>query len=241
MKKLISTLIAVAISCLFSFADEQNDCSTVYVGGIPILLPAPKGYFRIDGKSERIDSILRASVGKDVRPVAWYGSEVALAETLAGKMSADRGINFQALTGTLIEKTTIPESKFQSFKKDVIQDSNGFVDDVEKKNMEAAGSEAMSILLRKVANVRVGEMIPLGVYDESPESISYSFLMKMESLSADGKSKVSTVFVGAHSYVLLRGHLIDLSCGTNYHNPPEITSVRNLLKKWKDSIVLLNK
>ena len=239
MKTIISLIFAITGFCLSS-SGRADDTSTVSVGGTVIILPTPTGYYRVDGKNEHIDAVFRASVGANVRPLAWYGSDVALAETLAGRMSADRGINFQALTGTLIEKVTVSESKFQSLKRDVIEDSKSLVGELDKRDMEAAGSQAMSLLLKKAAAMRVGEMIPLGVYDESPESVSYSFLMKLTSLSADGTSKVSTIFVGAQSHVLLRGHLIQLSCGTNYHKPDEIALVRELLKRWKDSIIQAN-
>ena len=218
---------------------SQDDVSTVYVGGTPILLPTPKGYYRIDGKNEKIDAILRASVGKNVRPLAWFGSKVALAETISGKMSPDQGVSFQALTGTLIENVTVSPSKFQSLKQDVIKDSKAFVEGFDKDYGETAGSEAMSLLLGKAASLRIGETIPLGVFDESPDSVSYSFLMKLNSVSADGKSKLTSIFVSAQSHVLLRGRLIQLGCSTNYHNPSDISLVRDLLKQWKDSVVQL--
>ena len=246
MKNTLS-LVAIMCSCIVFSADSQDDVSTVYVGGTPMLLPTPKGYYRIDGKNEKVDTAFRASVGKDVRPLAWYGSEVALAEALSGRMplsvklSTVQRVNFQALTGTLIEKISVSQTKFQSIKQNVVKDSKAFVDGFDPREMGAAGSEAMSIMLRKAVSLRVGEMISLGVFDESPESVSYCYLMKAEFPGADARRPVSTVLVGALSSVLLRDHLIQLGCGTTYQNPSDISLVRDLLKRWKDAVVIANR
>lgn len=243
MKVLAKTVGVFGVTVCFvavCMNQAKAQTSTVHIGDTPIALPTPEGYYRIDGKHERVDSILRTSVGKNSRPLAWYGSEIALAETLSGKMSPDRGANFQALTTTLGEKVNITEEQFIRVKKNV-KNSNAFVEGLDKTDMERAGSDAMSILTRKTAQMKVGEMISLGVFDETPESISYSFVMKIASVSPDGKTKISSVFIGAHSSVLIHNRLILLSCGTVFHNGAEIESLRNKLKQWKDATVLLNK
>ena len=204
-------------------------------------LPTPQGYYRIDGKNDKIDSILRASVGAGVRLIVCYGSEVALAETLSGKMSSNQGMNFQAGIGTRLEKISVPLEKFKKLKAQISEDSKAFVEGLNKQQMEQTGSKAMSILRSKTVEMKVGEMVSLGVDNETEESISFSSLMKLEATAPDSTNKVSTVFVLAQSIIWVRNRVITLTCTTAFSTGPDIESARKNLKEWKDSLLLLNR
>ena len=180
-------------------------------------------------------------MGQDVRLIAWYASEGALAQTLSGNIPDLQGVNFQAHVGTLLEKVTVTPEKFKSIKTDLVPDTKGFAEEIRASGVEGSVSEAASMLLRKEPKMKVGELISLGVFDETPESISFCLLMKSEFTAPDTTHKMSVVNVLAQSHILVRNHLISVSCGTVFSKASDIELVRKNVKDWKDSILLSNK
>src|SRR5580765_3756362 len=173
-------LITGVFIVVLSACEAAEKDEALQVGDAKIILPAPNGCYRIDGKNDKVDSVLRAAVGDGVRLIAAYGSEIALAEALSGRMSSTQGVSFQAIIGTRVERITVTSEKFKKVKAATLADSKAFIEGLSKSEMARAGSEAMAILQKRATEIKVGETISLGVYDETEESISYALLMKME-------------------------------------------------------------
>jgi len=107
-------LVFLAFALLTSRAQVQTP--TVSVGDATITLPTPKGYYRIDGKDSKVDSVLRATMTEDVSLIAWYGSEAALAEALSGRAPSFEGANFQVIAGKRLQRITLTPEQFKNIK-----------------------------------------------------------------------------------------------------------------------------
>jgi hypothetical protein len=231
-------ILLSSVSMSLSEAAEQN--CTIRLGDASVILSCPKGHYRVDGRSSRLDSFLKATVGEGVRLLSWYGSEIALAEALTDKSFTLPGLNYQACIGKRLESLNITPEQFKRIKSSILKDTKPFVEDVSRERMDAAGSKAMSVIHGKASEMKVGEIVSLGVDEDAEESVSYSTLIKVH-WGANSNSMQSTVIVQGVSQILVQNRLISLTSGKEYSTAADIELVRKAVRDWKNSILILNK
>lgn len=255
MLKILLSLFVVIAPLTKSLAQEKIDWDAlaaqhggvlsdqVKIGNATIALTVPRdpdtpdkvAYYRIDGKNPKIDPVLQASVGKDSRLLAWYGTQAALTATLAGTMPPDSGISLCAMIPRVGERVEITPQKFEEFKNESISNRAATIEGVDPKKIGQVSDEAMRLLGAKISNAKIGQPISLGVFDQGPNHVSYSMVMKVES---GGTSQVLTI---SQSALLIKNHVILLNGTLAYHGAVDLERLQNTLRDWSDWVVRANK
>src|SRR3954465_14108891 len=81
---LILAAVCAFIAVPITLAEIADD-TTVSVGGTTIVLPAPAGFFRYDGKSAKADAVNQQTIAPTNRLLASFGTEETVAEVIAGR------------------------------------------------------------------------------------------------------------------------------------------------------------
>jgi hypothetical protein len=223
--------------------ESPNSADAFDIGGSTILLPAPEGFFRYDGKSAKVDQCQQSIAGAD-RLVATFSSESDLGDVLSDAFPALKRY-FLVTSVRKVEGYKVTPILFADLKKIL----RGEIDSLVTKNqrtvalapLEADASKALSKAVQSPVDVKVGELIPLGVFDETPESICFSAFGKIRYDVRQGEhSQVDRVCIVAGSEINVRQRVVTLTCCSTYNSELDIEWVRTQLKKWRDAVVAAN-
>ena len=219
----------------------RGETVTVYVANIPIALPAPEGFFRCDGKSTKVDRMQQSLIGASNRLLASFGSEDDLAQTLKDTYpKLER--NFNAQSVKKFEEVSVTSAGFTDLKTTL----RTSMDSTRQKlgdmfaEIESSASSTLSKDLQTRTDLKVGEMIPLGVFDETPDSISFSMLTKYRLTAEDRGKPVEGVSIVAACALNLRNRVINLYCTSDYRDKRDIEWARSNVKKWRDEVLAMN-
>lgn len=216
-----------------SLAAPSPKLATVSVGGKSIILPPPEGFFRYDGKLASVDKMEQSVVPEGSRLLGSYGSEVDLADVLRGHLpKLER--HFFASSDSSLELNVATLSYFQAFKPGVrqmvamepTQFYRDIVNDVENR------IRYTGILV----NVKIGDLVQLGIFDDTENSLCFSALSKVQVL----KPSESDVTIGAICYIRVKERLFTLTVTAQYHGKADIEWARRSIQKWRDAILKAN-
>ena len=107
------------------------------------------------------------------------------------------------------------------------------------EEVERRGSSVVRMSPR-FTELKIGEMIPLGVFEETKDSICFSALVRTEITPSNGKEKLKSVAVSAVSLTKVREHLVSLGCGAMYHDKADIEWARRNVQLWRDKVLGAN-
>ena len=174
----MNRLIVIAIVFLFAGQVTHSQIPTVSVGGIPIALPAPDGFFRYDGKSVKVDRFEQSFLDKNGRFLAMFGSEEVLADVLSEHIPKP-GRRFSAQADTNLEVLAITPTYFAELKPEIRKSfaTNPEILSEAVKELESGAASALP-QFGILGKLKIGELISLGVFDETKESLCFSFLAK---------------------------------------------------------------
>lgn len=220
---------------------EGAPSEKLQVGGISVRLPAPKGNIRVDGKDPALDALLKASIPSSSRALAIFASEETLAATLAGNQSMN-DVEYFALVIRSFEYRYCTEENFELVKTSTRQQSDAikkeFGPRIEK--LERDFSKRMLEELDVRAKVKTLDVIPLGVIDESPESISTAMLRR-RTIKVEGEAEVESFLLINTCIVNVRGKLINLMRAEKYVSPKDLEFSRDAIKAWRELVLSENK
>jgi len=220
--------IPLAATCLFLAAQIANAENTIVsVGGTAIALPSPKGFFRYDGKSAKVDAFDQQAAGAGNRILAEFGSDETLAEVLAGRFP-NNDLNFNALCTRSVESLAFTPAVFDQFKPvlrriAVSQIDRNVVKDIETNVSVAIGS-----------SLKMGEAVPLGVFDETPDSVCFSILVKAQGRIGE------LVMITACSTVRVNNRVLSLYATAPYRGKSDIEWARRSVQRWRDAVLKAN-
>jgi hypothetical protein len=225
-----ATFIALLSAvCLFPAARIASaELTTVSVGGTSIALPSPEGFFRYDGKSAKVDASNQQAAPAGNRLVADFGSEEALAEVLADRFpKIERNFNVQ--TTRNIESLAFTPTVFDQMKsvlRGMVASQTQYRDVV--KDIETNVSAAIG------SRFTLGDAIPLGIFDETSDSLSFSVLMKAQTASGNN------VLIAACSVVRVNNRVVSLYATSLYRNKFDIEWARRSVQRWRDAVLAAN-
>lgn len=220
---------------------ESPPSEKVQVGGISVRLPAPKGNIRVDGKDLALDALLKASIPPSNRALAIFASEETLAAMLAGNQSMN-DIEYLALVIRSFEYRYCTEENFEIVK----AGTRRLSDDIKKgmgprfEKLERDLSKRILEELDVRAKVKTLEVIPLGVIDESPESISTA-LLRRRKIKFEGEAEVESFLLINTCILNVRGKLINLVRAEKYVSPKDLELSRDGIKAWRELVLSENK
>lgn len=90
------------------------------------------------------------------------------------------------------------------------------------------------------AKVKTLDVIPLGVIDESPESISTAMLRR-RTIKVEGEAEVESFLLINTCIVNVRGKLINLMRAEKYVSPKDLEFSRDAIKAWRELVLSENK
>jgi hypothetical protein len=218
-----------------------GEMSTVNVGDTSIALPAPEGFFRYDGRSKKVDQMQQGSLTAGNRLLASFGSEDDLAQTLADTYpKLER--NFNAQSVKKLEEVSIFPDRFNDLKSAIRTQMDSVRQKLGDKIAEIENN--MSLNLSKEfqtgTDFKLGDMILLGVFDETPNSISFSMLTKYRLTAAKLEESIEGVSTVAATALNLHNRVIYLYCTSICKDKRDIDWARNNVKKWRDNILAAN-
>lgn len=241
---MVRQLISAGAILILAATATASDVVTVDVGGVAIRIPAPEGFYRIDGRNAEYDNVLQASLSRLDRRLAMFGSEVDLADLLSGRWPTREGGNlaFDAQVSRAMERIAISRHEFQGLKREQKEQLGAQLASPEMqriiREIESGSTNALSDSLDSNMQIAIGDLIPLGVFDETPESLLFAVLMT----ASVGGTDIDYQFVGvtAGATVHIRDRVIYLYSSSKYQGADDLGSVRDSLRKWRDDVVRAN-
>ena len=211
------------------------------VGGTPIRLPEPIGFFRCDGKTNEFDQLQRSFIPASNRLLAAFGSEDDLAQILTGALPALER-NFTAQSSNSYDSDNISSSGFNQLKKGMrsqLDEGREKMRDV-LASIENSGSSSISTAVDSSTIFKFGDMVMLGVFDETPDSICFSTLIKGRIEAPKLGKPAEWVSIAAGCTLHVRNKIIYLYCTSKYRGKGDIEWARSNLAKWRDSVLAAN-
>lgn len=212
------------------------DTATISVGGSAIVLPSPEGFFRFDGKSTKVDSFEQRLLPAGNRMLARFGSEETLAEVLIDHFPKI-GRHFSAQSRRSFETIVITPALFNEMKSEMRKSlvaSEAYREAI--KELEANAFSATAPPFQPPMTLKVGEMIALGIFEETNESLCFSMLSKVQ-VSTRPDSYVSIVAVCT---LRVGDRLFYLSSSSPYHDKSDIVWARRSVQRWRDAVLKAN-
>jgi hypothetical protein len=224
--------ILMAVALLFVAAlTVHADSTTVSVGGSSISLPAPEGFFRYDGKSAKVDAFEQQFTPATNRLLASFGSEEAVAEVLLNHLPRKIDREFSAQTVRSIESHTFTPASFNQMKPEL---RNSLSSTEKYRSLVEALERNASVAISQ--NMQMGEIIPLGIFDDTSDSLCFSMLSKVEiAIIPDGYVSITACCV-----VRVGDRLVDLLVTSPYRDKSDIEWAKRSLQSWRDAVLRAN-
>jgi hypothetical protein len=231
MKRLFSKFIFIVCLtiCFYSNASE------IIVGNVNIDIPDLAGFTAIGSEPNEIIEISRG-----LCPSTYRLLSVFLTKEDAEKFMLDRSGNYdrylvlQSLKE--FEKDWISEDRFKEIRILIRNTLDSQLKD-QSEFLKKTG-ENLTKTLNKAVEIKVGEIMPLGIDFESADSISYSQLAKTELIS--GERKIETDNAGSITTVLVKGKVIYLFVYSRYRTDEDIEWVRKTAEEYTKKILSKN-
>ncbi len=236
-----SSLIAPLAIISFLIVLNSEAADQVSIAGSSIILPAPERYYRIDGKSPKWDAFSRTRLAPSNRLLAEYASEHDLADILKGDYpELKRSCNAQSIRA--LEGITISSSMFEELKGTVRSDLQQAIEKakpmIRKLEEQVGGFVSKDSGLK--TDLKIGEIIPLGVFAEDSRSISFSALTKIRLATEEIGKPIEIVAIVAASTIHVNDRSVNLSCTSIYETKEDIRWTRERLMKWKEAVLFAN-
>lgn len=230
-------LFVFAVVFLFASQVTHSQIPTVSVGGNSIALPPPEGFFRYDGKSARVDAVEQNLLPKTNRLLAVFGLEEVLADVLSDRFPKI-GRHFSAQTERSLEVMTISPSLFAEFKPEMRNPITAQLEIYREAAKEIENNAASAAYAQTgiLAKLRIGETIPLGIFDETKESLCFSMLSKAQISGIAG----SYVTITACCVINVKDRLFYLYSSSPYREKADIEWARRSVQRWRDAVLKSN-
>jgi hypothetical protein len=238
MRKLCGVLIGVLTLGQIPRAAETA-AHEVKVGGQTLVIPAPQGFERSDGVFPEYDELSAKSIAPTNRYVIWFQTPEAVASLRAGRIPSN-GRKFNAQTLRNMEHQRLSQSQFESKR----AESEADLDRLGKRldavlgKVVAAGSKSLSDQLRKNVEVKLGEPVPLGIFERTRDSLGFSMLIKTSTTVAG--QDTPDLSVVALMMVRVRDRLLCLYATSERKSEADEVWARSEVLKWRDAIFAAN-
>lgn len=107
-----------------------------------------------------------------------------------------------------------------------------------QREFESAGVELGNRLKESSLKLQLGEVVPLGVFDERENSISFLTMTAFES-SAKGKTE-SVTMATASTIIIIKNKIIYLYANVPFDSGSGVSKVKELTKAWVNELILVN-
>ena len=206
--------------------------SEVVVGGRNILLPAPAGFARVDGLDPDVDRTVNAMLPASNRYIARFDPPAT------DTTSAGRSFNAQvqrALESREIGARTFSEVK-QDMKAEISRMEASIAREIAKFSNRA--EQALQDATDLNAAFSLSDVVMLGCFDDSPESLGFTMAMNVAMKAGDVDSKTRGVIAAV--LVPVNGRLIYLYANSDYRSESDRQWAEKAVAAWRDAVVAAN-
>lgn len=210
------------------------------VGGVPITVPAPPGFVDPSSVSKDLRSIGETMTPPTNRLLALFISEPDIKRIASGK-SATLSRYFMAQTMRKIESTNVSVRDFVKLREMFKQQQRDLLERNKNKiqqNIDSASKEIGRQFQDPTLTVKVGEILPLGVFHEGDSSIGMAALVKY-SFVINGKTEERPMAM-AMTFALVKGRIIFLYAYSSYRSNADAEWARSVSLQWVSSLASLN-
>ncbi len=211
----------------------------IEVNGTRILLPSPRPYVRLDGRSSALDQAIETMTkGGGLKAHVVFGSKED-AET-AGR--GEIPLMQRTIVVNQIEDfpSGIPVEAFAIVRQQLSARANQ-VDEKLRKHFEGIGKasdEALKDLIGIKSEMKFGEIESLGVFDESETSVCHTMVAHMD--TTIGETLTSFIQVTSTATVLVKGEVLSVQANAEFLSEDDLEWTREVAKKMRDELLQLN-
>lgn len=208
------------------------------VGGTKVNIPPPAGFFRFDGKSNRVDAQLKSGLASTNRLLAAFASDADLALAMKDEIPE--------LQRWLFAQTLVKAGYFTDTSWKLLKSStrSGLQSDMEKLNSSELWAKIQSGVasVSKDLGLEYGgaNVVPLEVFDEDEHSLCYAVLLKSQFRAADLDKPVTVVQYETAAMVYVHQRVIYLYSCAVFENKSDAEWARSSLQRWRDEVVAAN-
>jgi hypothetical protein len=208
----------------------------VRLGGAEFSIPVPDGFVRVDGIHAGVDQALQASVPAGNVLLACFGAMEELPSVRQGQPPAGRTLSLQTLRSVPSAGMTLAE--FQQVKQSIHTEMDQLIarHQDQLRALEKQEGERMSQQWKEPAEYKIVNVAPLGVFDESEHSISFSLLSTRQIRMQGRPAPLEFQVAISASTLLLEGKVLYAYCVSPYQSPEDLRWTRERLGRWTQEI-----
>lgn len=211
----------------------------VKVGTQTLKIPSPAGFERMDGISAQRDDMAAEFISAGNRYVIMFGTPEAVAALRRGE-SIDSPRNFNAQTLRNLEGRRLRPAQFESLRAEAERDLErlGQRLDAVLGKVVADASKSLSDKLQDSVEVKIGDPVPLGIFERTRDSVGFSMMFKSQFII--GGKETPGLNVVAAMIVRVRDRLLYLYATSDRKSEADEAWVKAEVLKWRDSIFAAN-
>jgi hypothetical protein len=243
-------LLRILCLLLLGLGATRAEVAAVKIGGRTVRIPRPEGFLRYDGKSTQIDAMQASFVPPSNRILAAYG-EAADLQKAVGDEFPRLSRSFNAQENWQYEDAVLSPEEFATVKAALREQMESLktaaavrTEPVEvaaaMSDIEKSASSAVSQKLNARLAVKVGEVTPLGVFAETPESLCFLLLVKSRVAGGSLEDPIDPNTAVAGCIALVRERLLYLYANSTYDGKPDADWARDQLLHWRDAVLAAN-
>ena len=226
---------------LLGLAVARAEVAVVKIGGRTLRIPRPEGFLRYDGKSTQVDALQASFAPGSNRILAAFGEPADLQDAVGDEFPR-LSRSFHAQANWQYEDMVLSPDEFATVKAalreqiEAVKSSAG----TSMIDVEKSASSAVSQKLNGSVSVKVGEVAPLGVFAETPESLCFLLLVKSRLGGGPLEDSIDPNTVTAGCVALVRERLLYLYASSSYDGKTDADWAREQIVTWRDAVLAAN-
>lgn len=233
---LVGLLMSIATAC--PAADEAPAKGgparhVVQIGGRDIVLPAPPGCERADGRDPKMDQMRDEMLGGTNRYVARF-------EPAAGTDDAAKEREFSVQVMKSVESREIGERTYAEVREQTRAELQQSIEEVQKK-LDSALKDQSGKIGKEIGvetALSASDMAVLGFFDDKPYSLGFTMAMNMKAQVGD-QMEQSRVVTSCMT-VPVNGRLLFLYAQSDFKSEEDRKWGEQAVTAWRDAILAAN-
>jgi hypothetical protein len=229
---MITAIIAIALGSTTAQAAKTVVVATL--GNAAIRLPAPNGFADPSEDSPTLARLARTLTPPSNIAMALFLSHTDIRQISKGKLKMDRYMMVQVYGKTQYQNITAHD--FKKFKQVLTTQQES----LSKKAADGANKHFKNVqgnlekITRSRVDIKIGEVVPLGIFHEDKYSIGMAMFTKIKS---QGKEKAKIITA---TTALIKGKLVFLYVYSRYRSKKDLNWAKRVAKQWLNQVKRAN-
>jgi hypothetical protein len=234
MKRMLYSWMIIAIVLGSATAQAARTVIVSPLGNAVIRLPAPSGFADPSEDSPTLARLARTLTPPGNIAMALFLSHADIRQIGKGKLEMDRYMMVQGYGKTQYQNITTHD--FRKFKQVLISQQES----LSKKAVASANKHFKNVqgniekITRSRVDIKIGEMVPLGIFHEDKYSIGMALFTKIKT-----QGKEETKIITATT-TLIKGKLVFLYVYSKYRSGKDLKWAKQVAKSWLNQVKRAN-